>query len=94
MGTAILLTKTLQLQDPLELKIYQHINIIENEILIRQQNYVDIVQNQSRCFNLTIALYDNNSLRENPYALFVSVNNITEFGIEFDFEKIDLSDKI
>ena len=52
------------------------------------------MQNQSRYFNLIIALDDNNPLRENPYALFVSVNNITEFGIEFDSEKIDLSDKI
>ena len=94
LGTTIMLANTLQLQDPLELKIYENVDIIESDIMKMHQNFINILQNQPRYINLTVTLDDNNSLRENPYALLAFVNNITEFGLEFDSTKVDPSIEI
>lgn len=67
----------LQLQDSSELKIYENVDIIESDIMKMHQNFINILQNQPRYINLTVALDDNNSLRENPYTLLTYVNNIT-----------------
>lgn len=91
LGITILLAQTLQLQDPLELKIYENVNIIESDIMHMHQNFINTIQNYPRYINLTVSLNDDNPLRENPYAKLVSVNNITEFGLEFDSTKMDSS---
>lgn len=91
LGTNIILANILQLQDSSELKIYENVDIIESDIMKMHQNFINILQNQPRYINLTVALDDNNSLRENPYTLLTYVNNITEFGLEFDSTKVDPS---
>lgn len=91
LGITILLAQTLQLQDPLELKIYENADIIESDIMHMYQNFINTIQNYPRYINLTVSLNDDNPLRENPYAKLVSVNNITEFGLEFDSTKMNSS---
>ena len=76
LGTTIQLAECLQEQDPLALKVNANLDIYDEDLISRHDHYLKMGSPDLNWLLLKVYLNKDNSLRNNPYANFLSIIDI------------------